>query len=240
MSNLLCGAGRKKRNFLEDNISLHLILFSHFCKYSCKNICLHCFWNHAIDESFLSVGFPSYFVLIWFYVIHNTCCFPESSLLMWRILLLHENLGSLEIIGRFIIVFSGTRIIIPFSLQIPHSLHWNLHFISLFHSFICEDSVPSSVSMTGEYFWPFDICLLCKEEIKVEKDSTWSLPAGPDVWIENDVSHYFCFSCYLLHFLAFGCFWYCRSTWLDFTKAGVVKTFCAQSMQHLHLITVNL
>ena len=30
----------------------------------------------------------------------------------------------------------------------------------------------------------------------MEKDSARSLPAGPDAWIENDVSHYFCFSCY--------------------------------------------
>lgn len=181
------------------------------------------------------------FVLIWFYVICNTCCFHKSSLLMWRILLLHENLGLQEIIGRFIIVFSGTRIIIPFGLQIPHHLHWNLHFISLFHSFIYEVRVPSSVSMTGEYFWPFDICLLCKEEIKVEKDSAWSLPAGPDVWIENDVSHYFCFSCYPPALLGIWVFWYCRSTWLDFTKAEVVKTFlCTEhgklSIHHFHLI----
>lgn len=96
--------------------------------------------------------------------------------------------------------------------EIYHCLQWDQDYNSFwftdssssplespFHivdSFISEDRVPSSVSMTGEYFWPFDICLLCKEQIKVEKDSAWSLPAGPDVWIENDVSHYFCFSCY--------------------------------------------
>lgn len=203
-------------------------------------MCIHCFWNHSIDESFLSVGFPSYslfwFDFMWFVahvVFMRVHCLCEKYCCCMKILALKKLLGDLS-------VFSGTRIIIPFGLQIPHCLYWNLYFISLFDSLICEDRVPNSVSMTGEYFWPFDICLLCKEEIKVEKDSAWSLPAGPDVWIQNDVSHFF-FPVILRHFLAFECFWYCRSTWLDFTKAGLVKLFlCTEhgklSIHHLYLI----
>lgn len=101
---------------------------------------------------------------------------------------------------------SGTRIIIPFGLQTAHLLPLEspLRSLSLFDPFVSEDRVPSSTSVRGEYFWPFDICLLCKGEIKVEKDSAWSLPAGPDVWIENHVSHYFCFSCYPAALLGIG------------------------------------
>jgi len=69
-------------------------------------------------------------------------------------LLLHENLGPGEINWRFIVVFRGTRIIIPFGLQVPHllSLESPLHSISLFDSFVSEDRVLSSTSMRGEYF----------------------------------------------------------------------------------------
>lgn len=169
---------KKKEQLIRGHVLLHLILFCPFCKYSCKNICICHFWNHSIDESLQSNFPPSgisliFFVLIWFYMICYTHFFHKSSLFMWIMLLsLHENLSPWEINGRFIIVFSGTRIIIPFGLQFAHLLPLEspLRSISLFDSFVSEDRVPSSTSMRGEYFWPFDICLLCKGEIKVEKE----------------------------------------------------------------------
>lgn len=103
-----------------------------------KNVCTYHFWSHSIDESFPS-NFSTrgisviIFVLIWFCMI---CIkrFHESSLFMWIMLLLQENLGPWDINGRFIAVFSGTRIIIPFGLQIPHFLPLEspIHSISLF------------------------------------------------------------------------------------------------------------
>lgn len=160
---------KKKKQLIRGHVFLHLILFCPFCKYSCKNICIYRFWNHSIDESLRSNFSPHgisliFFLLIWFYMICNTCCFHESSLFMWIMLLLHESLGPWEINERFIVVFSGTGIITPFGLQIAHLLPLEspLRSISLFDSFVSEDRVPSSTSMRGEYFWPFDICLLCK------------------------------------------------------------------------------
>lgn len=186
-------------------------------------ICMY-FWNDSVDESWPSNFSPSRiylmsFVLVWFYMICNTRCFHASSLFVWIMLLLHENPGPWEINGRFITIFSGTRIIIPFGLQILHLLPLESppHSISLFDSLISEDRVPSSASMRGGYLWPFDICLLCKGEIKAEKESAWSLPGGPDVWIENHVSHYFSFSCYPMALLGIWAFlilqehldWFC-------------------------------
>lgn len=112
---------KKKEKLTGGHILLNLIFFCPFCKYLCKNICIYSFWNHSIDESLPSNFSPSgislvLFVLIWFYMICNTHCFHESSLFVWIMMLLHENLGPWEINGRFIVVFSGTGIIIPFGL----------------------------------------------------------------------------------------------------------------------------